>query len=81
MPLLWMRQPDTIGVLGLAINTCAEHDGNLELLDRIRDLLVAARDLWVGSAEIADDAQRLEAVRLSFRLLHLADVEAVTTAP
>src|SRR5206468_4413874 len=27
MPLLWTRQPDTIGVLGLAINTCAERNG------------------------------------------------------
>src|SRR5262245_7897259 len=25
-PLLWTRQPDTIGVLGLAINTCAERN-------------------------------------------------------
>ena len=80
-PLLWMRQPDTMGVLGLAINTCAERDGNPEVLDRIRDLLVAARDLWTSSMEITDDDQRMQAVRLSFRLLHLADIEAVTTPP
>ena len=79
-PLLWTRQPDTMGVLGLAINTCAERDGNPEAVDRIRDLLLAARDLWSGSAEITDEHERTQAVRLSFRLLHLADIEAVTTA-
>ena len=26
-PLLWTRQPDTVGVLGLALNTCLERDG------------------------------------------------------
>ena len=26
-PLLWTRQADTIGVLGLALNACAERDG------------------------------------------------------
>ena len=25
-PLLWTRQPDTIGVLGLALNACSEPD-------------------------------------------------------
>ena len=29
-PLLWTRQPDTVGVLGLAINTCAERNGHAE---------------------------------------------------
>ena len=80
-PLLWLRQPDTMGVLGLAINTCAERDGNPEVIDRIRDLLLAARDLWTDSAAITDEPERLQAVRQSFRLLHLADIEAVTTLP
>src|SRR5438034_2146528 len=43
-PLLWTRQPDTLGVLGLAISTCAERDGHAEAIDRIRELLKAARD-------------------------------------
>ena len=34
-PLLWTRQPDTIGVLGLAINTCAERNGHVEAVDQI----------------------------------------------
>ena len=49
-PLLWMRQPDTMGVLGLAINTCAERERNAETADRILELLVAARDLWAAAA-------------------------------
>ena len=65
-------------MLGLAINTCAERNGSAEAADRIRELLVAARDLWTGSAEIDDEHERVQAVRLSFRLIHLADIEAVT---
>jgi hypothetical protein len=78
MPLLWMRQPDTMGVLGLAINTCAERNGNADAADRIRELLVTARDLWTSSAGIADEHERMQTVRLSFRLIHIADIEAVT---
>ena len=64
-PLLWTRQPDTIGVLGLAINACAERNGHAETVDRIRELLEAARDLWPtlarrrGRAASASDAGRL----------------------
>jgi hypothetical protein len=77
-PLLWTRQPDTIGVLGLAINTCAERNGHVEEVDKIRDLLVAARDLWTTLAEIDDEVEQRQAVRLTHRLIHLADIEAVT---
>jgi predicted TIM-barrel fold metal-dependent hydrolase len=77
-PLLWSRQPDTLGVLGLAINACAERNGDVEAVDRIRELLVAARDLWAVVPEIEDDADRRTATRLTFRLIHLADIEAVT---
>ena len=38
-PLLWTRQPDTVGVLGLAINACAERNGYADEVDRIRELL------------------------------------------
>jgi uncharacterized protein len=78
-PLLWTRQPDTIGVLGLAINACAERNGYAECADRIRDLLEAARDLWATAPE-HDEAEKVRLVRLSFRLIHLADIEAVTAA-
>jgi uncharacterized protein len=77
-PLLWTRQPDTIGVLGLAINTCAERNGHVEEVDKIRDLLVAARDLWTTLAEIDDEVEQRQAMRLTHRLIHLADIEAVT---
>jgi predicted TIM-barrel fold metal-dependent hydrolase len=79
-PLLWMRQPDTVGVLGLAINACAERNGRMEAVDGIRDLLIAARDLWEMLPEIEDEADQRAATRLAFRLIHIADIEAVTTA-
>src|SRR5438067_1672114 len=51
-PLLWTRQPDTIGVLGLALNACYERDGHQEKRDEIRELLSAARELWRTLAEV-----------------------------
>jgi predicted TIM-barrel fold metal-dependent hydrolase len=79
-PLLWMRQPDTVGVLGLAINACAERNGHADATDRITDLLVAAQNLWTTLPSIKDEADRWYATRLTFRLIHLADIEAVTTS-
>ena len=76
-PLLWMRQPDSIGVLGLAINTCAERNGHVEAIEQIEELLVAARDLWVDIPSL-DEADQRDAVRLTHRLIHMADIEAVT---
>jgi predicted TIM-barrel fold metal-dependent hydrolase len=77
-PLLWMRQPDTTGMLGLAINACAERNGHVEAVDRIHELLIAARDLWATLPSIEDDVQQRNETRLTFRLIHLADIEAVT---
>jgi predicted TIM-barrel fold metal-dependent hydrolase len=79
-PLLWTRQPDSIGVLSLAINTCAERDGHPEEIDRIRELLEAARDLWETWTDLRTEAERAQAGRLTARLVHLADIEAVTVA-
>jgi uncharacterized protein len=79
-PLLWSRQPDTVGVLGLAINTCAERNGHSGEVDRIRELLVAARDLWIEVPEIEDEVDQRQAMRLAHRLVHIADIEAVTAA-
>jgi hypothetical protein len=73
-----MRQPDTVGVLGLAINACAERNGHLETVDGIRDLLVAARDLWATLPDIENEVDQRAATRLTFRLIHIADIEAVT---
>ena len=79
-PLLWMRQPDTTGMLGLAINACAERNGHAEAVDRIHELLIAARDLWATLPEIENEEQRRFETRLTFRLIHLADIEAVTAS-
>jgi len=79
-PLLWTRQADTLGVLGLAINACLEPNGSGESSGRILELLIAARDVWTAAPEIVDDQERVRAVRLTFRLIHLADIEAVTAA-
>src|SRR5439155_1565318 len=70
-PLLWTRQPDTIGVLGLALNACEERNGSEPgELAQIRELLSAGRDVhcpdWergggaslrCGLAALADDVQ------------------------
>ena len=68
-PLLWTSQPDTVGVLGLAINTCAERNGHADEVDRIRELLEAARDLWLTwGRRSAPGGNRTPAGRLTFRL-------------
>jgi hypothetical protein len=77
-PLLWTRQPDTIGVLGLALNACDERDGFRAERERISELLACARELWSHALEQEDDAQRIALNRATFRLVHLADIEAVT---
>jgi predicted TIM-barrel fold metal-dependent hydrolase len=77
-PLLWTRQPDSIGVLGLALNACEERDGRAQELDAIRELLLTARELWRGLPESETDPDRIEASRATFRLIHLADILSVT---
>jgi predicted TIM-barrel fold metal-dependent hydrolase len=76
--LLWLRQPDTFGVLGLALNACEGRDGRAEELERLREVLFVARDLWQHLGDIDDESERLRAGRLTFKLLHLADIVAVT---
>lgn len=76
--LLWLRQPDTFGVIGLALNACEERGGQAEELERLRELLVGARDLWQSLGDIEDETERLRAGRLTFKLLHIADIVAVT---
>ena len=78
-PLLWTRQADSIGVLGLALNACADRDGYEEERDRIRDLLEAARDLWRSIPELDDEGDQRVVSRTTFRLVHLADILAVTS--
>jgi predicted TIM-barrel fold metal-dependent hydrolase len=79
-PLLWSRQPDTVGVLGLAIAACSERNGHIDLVDRIRELLEAAQSLWLTVPGLVGETEQRDATRLTFRLIHLADIEAVTAA-
>ncbi len=78
-PLLWTRQADTIGVLGLALNACFECDGYREEAAQIRELLLTANDLWRAWPDIEDDGERMIATRTTFRLIHLADILALTS--
>jgi len=79
-PLLWTRQTDTIGVLGLALNACYEPNGGHRLeTDQIKELLLAARDLWRTLPELDEEGEQRIASRISFRLVHLADILAVTS--
>ena len=79
MPLLWLRQPDTIGILGLALNATTDRNGHQEELGRIRELLESARDLWRTLPEDGDDTETRTITRATGRLLMLADIVAVTT--
>ena len=78
-PLLWTRQADTIGVLGLALNACADRDGHAEERERIRELIEAARELWRVLPELDDETEQRVVSRTTFRLVHLADILAVTS--
>jgi predicted TIM-barrel fold metal-dependent hydrolase len=79
-PLLWTRQQDTIGVLGLALNACDDRSNGLrDELEQIRELLLAAREMWRALPEEGDDRDRMAHTRATFRLIHLADIVAVTT--
>jgi uncharacterized protein len=77
-PLLWTRQADTIGVLGLALNACYERNGGGSDTERIKELLLTVQELWRALPEIEDDGEQRIAARTAFRLVHLADIFAVT---
>jgi predicted TIM-barrel fold metal-dependent hydrolase len=78
-PLLWTRQPDTIGVLDLALNATNERNGKVpEDLERVKELLSAAHGLWRLAPEIEDEQEKRQLSRMTFRLIHLADIWAVT---
>jgi predicted TIM-barrel fold metal-dependent hydrolase len=79
MPMLFARQQDTFGALGLALNATNERNGHVAELDQIRELLLAARNLWRTLPEAEDEAEARTVSRTTFRLIHLADIVAVTT--
>ncbi|HET7044761.1 MAG TPA: amidohydrolase family protein [Gaiellaceae bacterium] len=76
-PMFWTQQPDTVGVLGLALNACGEN-GRVEAAP-IAELISTARELWRAFPEIEGEDERRRAARSTFRLIHLADILAVTS--
>jgi predicted TIM-barrel fold metal-dependent hydrolase len=79
-PLLWTRQQDRIGVLGLALNACDDRsNGHRSELEQIRELLSTAQDMWLTLPEEGDEQDHIAHMRATFRLIHLADIVAVTT--
>jgi predicted TIM-barrel fold metal-dependent hydrolase len=79
MPLLFIRQQDSFGALGLALYACNERNGHVRELGQIRELLAAAREMWRTLPEAEDETEARFVSRTTFRLIHLADILAVTT--
>ncbi len=80
VPMLWLRQRDVIGALGLAVNASRERsNGHPEQSERIEELLATAQELWRGGPEIADDAERVATFRAAIQLVNLADMVSLTT--
>ena len=79
VPMLWMRQRDGIGALGLAVNASRERDGHENESERIEELLATASELWREGGEMASDDDRVAAMRRAIQLVNLADLIAVTT--
>jgi hypothetical protein len=79
VPMLWTRQRDAIGALGLAVNASRERDGHVEESERIQELLSTADALWREGGEVGSDDERVAAMRTAIQLVNLADLIAVTT--
>jgi hypothetical protein len=79
VPLLWLRQHDAIGALGLAVNASRERDGHAAEAERIQELLVTASELWRDGAAHASEDERVAIMRTAIQLVNLADLIAVTT--
>jgi len=79
VPLLWLRQRDAIGALGLAANASRERDGHYEEAEKIQELLATASQLWREGGELVSDDEHVVAIRTAIQLVNLADLIAVTT--
>jgi predicted TIM-barrel fold metal-dependent hydrolase len=74
LPMLWMRQRDGIGMIGLAQGVCGPGSG----LEPIGELLDCARELW-ETTEPGDGSVPVQGPwREAIRLIQLAHVLAVT---
>jgi uncharacterized protein len=69
-PLLWLRQPDAIGLAGLAAGACIDRDGDLA---GAGELIRAAKALW---ETLPPDATRADIFDIQ-RLLGLAQLAAL----
>ena len=55
VPMLWLRQRDAIGAIGLAVNASRErNNGHPEESERIQELLADAQELWRDCADLED---------------------------
>jgi predicted TIM-barrel fold metal-dependent hydrolase len=79
VPMLWLRQRDVIGALGLAVNASRERNGHREEAERIQELLVTASDVWREGSELESDEERIATVRTAIQLVNIADLITVTT--
>jgi predicted TIM-barrel fold metal-dependent hydrolase len=78
-PLLWLRQKDAIGALGLAVNASRERsNGHPEASEQIQELLMTAEQLWRDCPELEDD-ERATTFRAAIQLVNLANMVALTT--
>ena len=80
VPMLWLRQRDALGALGLAVNASRERsNGHPDESERIQELLLTAQELWRASAELEEDDERVTTFRAAIQLVNLADMVALTT--
>jgi predicted TIM-barrel fold metal-dependent hydrolase len=80
VPLLWLRQRDAIGAIGLAVNASRERgNGHHDAAERIQELLVTAQEVWREGAELVSDDERVAAFRSAIQLVNLADMVTLTT--
>jgi predicted TIM-barrel fold metal-dependent hydrolase len=79
VPMLWLRQGDVLGSLGLALNASRERDGHEEESERVQELLTAASALWKEGAALETSDDRTTAFRTAIQLVNLADLITVTT--
>ena len=71
VPLVWRREPDSVGFVRLAIQALGRHDG--PELEEARHLLELAEHCWVEELRTGARGEILSLSWLTFRLVELAD--------